>query len=134
VQNLDKKEFAMADKISPVALKNMTIAGGFWGLRAETNRTVTLAIEYDQLKKTGRIDAFQLDGEGAPPTKRHRFWDSDVAKWLEAAVAYFEATGKRKLLDVLYRYADHIDQVFGPNEGQKRGAGLLYVRGDGRRA
>ncbi|MBX3061390.1 MAG: glycoside hydrolase family 127 protein [Anaerolineae bacterium] len=40
---------------------------------------------------------------------------------MEAAVAYYQGTGKRTLLDVLSRYADHIDQRFGPREGQKRG-------------
>jgi uncharacterized protein len=40
---------------------------------------------------------------------------------MEAAVAYSHATGKRKLLDVMCRYADHIDATFGPREGQKRG-------------
>lgn len=40
---------------------------------------------------------------------------------MESAVAYYEATGKRKLLDVLLRYSDHIDAQFGPNEGQRRG-------------
>lgn len=40
---------------------------------------------------------------------------------MEAAVAYFHATGKRALLDVLCRYADHIDATFGPRPGQKRG-------------
>jgi DUF1680 family protein len=40
---------------------------------------------------------------------------------MEAAVAYFHATGKRKLLDVMCRYADHIDAVFGPRPGQKPG-------------
>jgi DUF1680 family protein len=40
---------------------------------------------------------------------------------IEAAVAYFQATGKRKLLDVMCRYADHIDTVFGPRPGQKPG-------------
>ncbi len=40
---------------------------------------------------------------------------------IEAAVAHFEATGKRTLLDVVCRYADHIDSVFGPEEGKKRG-------------
>jgi len=34
---------------------------------------------------------------------------------IEAAVAYFQATGKRKLLDVARRFADHIDRVFGPD-------------------
>lgn len=32
----------------------------------------------------------------------------------EAAVAYYQATGKRKFLDVSCRMADHIDRVFGP--------------------
>ncbi|MBN1844909.1 MAG: glycoside hydrolase family 127 protein [Sedimentisphaerales bacterium] len=32
----------------------------------------------------------------------------------EAAVAYYQATGKRNLLDVAIRLADHIDSVFGP--------------------
>ena len=32
----------------------------------------------------------------------------------EAAVAYYKATGKRKLLDVAIRFADHMMTVFGP--------------------
>ena len=32
---------------------------------------------------------------------------------IEAAVAYFDATGKRKLLDVAIRWADHFDSLFG---------------------
>ena len=40
---------------------------------------------------------------------------------LEGAIAYFQATGKRKLLTIMERYIDHIATVFGPNEGQKRG-------------
>jgi DUF1680 family protein len=32
---------------------------------------------------------------------------------IEAAVAYFDATGKRKFLDVAIRWADHFDSVFG---------------------
>jgi len=37
---------------------------------------------------------------------------------IEAAVAYFKATGKRELLDVMCRYADYIDSVFGPEDGK----------------
>ena len=39
----------------------------------------------------------------------------------EAAVAFFNATGKRRLLDIACRFADHIDTVFGPNDDQLRG-------------
>ncbi len=40
---------------------------------------------------------------------------------LEAAVAYYNVTGKRKLLDAMLRLVDHIDSVFGPEEGKLKG-------------
>jgi DUF1680 family protein len=40
---------------------------------------------------------------------------------IEGAVAYFQATGKRKLLDILCRYADHIADTFGPEPGKQKG-------------
>ncbi|NLY10501.1 MAG: glycoside hydrolase family 127 protein [Firmicutes bacterium] len=40
---------------------------------------------------------------------------------IEAAVAYYEATGKEKILEVVKKLADHIDTVFGPEEGKLKG-------------
>jgi DUF1680 family protein len=40
---------------------------------------------------------------------------------MEAATAYYEATGKRKLLDIMCRYADYIATVFGDDPSKKRG-------------
>ena len=40
---------------------------------------------------------------------------------IEAAVAYYEGTGKRKLLDSMIRLADLICRTFGPEEGQNHG-------------
>lgn len=40
---------------------------------------------------------------------------------MEAAVAYYEATGKRELLDIMTRMAHHIDTILGPEEGKKHG-------------
>ena len=40
---------------------------------------------------------------------------------MEAAVAWFQSTGKRELLDIMTRYADHIGRTFGTGEGQLRG-------------
>ncbi|MBZ9983181.1 MULTISPECIES: glycoside hydrolase family 127 protein [unclassified Mesorhizobium] len=40
---------------------------------------------------------------------------------IEGAVAYYQATGKRKLLDVMCRYADHIASVLGPEPRKKKG-------------
>jgi DUF1680 family protein len=45
----------------------------------------------------------------------------DAGHLIEAAVAHFEATGKRSLLDVMIRYADYIASVFGRGAGQRRG-------------
>jgi len=171
---------------APVSFADVTIDGTFWGPRQQVTRAVTLPTEYEQLKKTGRIDAWRLDWEPGQPNQPHYFWDSDVAKWIEAAgyslatrpdqeleqlvddvieiieeaqqedgylniyftmiepekrwtnlrdmhelycaghlieaaIAYYQGTGKRKLLDVMCRYADHIDSVFGPGKGKKRG-------------
>ena len=40
---------------------------------------------------------------------------------IEAGVAYFQGTGKRHLLDVVCKLADHIDSVFGPAAHQLHG-------------
>ncbi|WP_052339467.1 glycoside hydrolase family 127 protein [Gorillibacterium massiliense] len=40
---------------------------------------------------------------------------------MEAAVAYYQGTGKRKLLDAMCRFADYIGEVFGAEEGKMHG-------------
>ncbi len=40
---------------------------------------------------------------------------------IEGAVAYFEATGKMKFVEVMCRYADHIYEKFGTEDGKARG-------------
>ena len=40
---------------------------------------------------------------------------------IEAGVAFFQATSKRRLLEVVCRLADHIDSVFGPDDNQLHG-------------
>jgi len=174
------------NRLQPVPWTRVRIDGGFWGSKLETIRTATLPAEYHQLESTGRIDALCLrwrPGDANPP---HVFWESDVAKWIEAAayslathpdpelealvdgvvslletaqrpdgylnahftvvepakrwsnlrdmhelycaghlieaaVAYYQATGKDTLLRVMRRYADYIGSVFGRGDGQKRG-------------
>jgi len=44
-----------------------------------------------------------------------------VGHMMEAAVAYYEATGKRELMDTMTRMARHIDTVLGPEEGKLHG-------------
>jgi len=171
---------------SPISFPSVAIADAFWAPKLRVNRESTIPIEYQQSKDTGRIDSLRLGWRPGDPNPPHIFWDSDVAKWIEAAsysfathpdpdldvlldevialiasaqqpdgylnvhftvvepekrwtnlrdwhelycaghlieaaVAHFQATGKRTLLDVLRRYADAIGMVFGPGEGQKPG-------------
>ena len=40
---------------------------------------------------------------------------------LEGAVAYFHATGRDRMMQVMMRTMDHIAATFGPNPGQQRG-------------
>ena len=40
---------------------------------------------------------------------------------LEAAVAYYQATGKTRLLEIMQKFVAHIDDTFGPEPGKKRG-------------
>jgi uncharacterized protein len=42
--------------------------------------------------------------------------DYNAGHMIEAAVAYFNATGKRKFLDVCIRWANHFDAIFGPGK------------------
>ena len=50
---------------------------------------------------------------------RHELYNA--GHLIEGAVAYYHATGKRKFLDIMCRYADCIDATFGPEPGKKRG-------------
>ena len=169
-----------------IPFTEVRIDDSFWNERLRINREVSLPYQYWQCKETGRIDAFRLQwqpGMGAAPSG---VWDSDVAKWveaasyslathpdaelaaqleevvaliasaqqpdgylnthftqvdqekrwenlqdahelycaghlIEAAVAHFQATGKRDLLDVACRYADYISTVFGREEEKIHG-------------
>lgn len=62
---------------------------------------------------------------------------------VEAAVAYYEATGKRRLLEIACKYADYVFDLFGAEIGKKKGypghevaemalVRLYHVTGDGR--
>jgi len=62
----------------------------------------------------------------APHLKFKRLFESHehycAGHLIEAAVAYYETTGKEKLLQIACKFADCIDQHFGPEEGKIHGA------------
>ena len=92
-----------------VPITSVAIDGGFWGERLRTNRERSIAHIYEQCKRTGRIDAFRTDWNPSEEVTRRdgrwsgtvvMFWDSDVAKWIEAA-SYVLATHPNPELDAL---------------------------------
>lgn len=66
-------------------LKNTEIREGFLSKIRQRTLKVTLPMEYDQLERTGRIASLRCEWEEGQPQKPHFFWDSDIAKWIEAA-------------------------------------------------
>jgi len=101
-------------KISPfppmraVPFTRVVIDDQFWSLRQETNRKITIPYVQSMAEKTGRFDSFRLThanleggwkfGMQNPPI----YWDSDVAKWIEAAsysLATHPETGLARKVD-----------------------------------
>jgi DUF1680 family protein len=178
-------ETTLLRRFTPVPYTAVHLDDAFWAPRQQVNRKRTLFAQYRQLKETGSIDAFRLEWKPDQGPKPHFFWDSDVAKWveaacdslrthpdaalaalveevvqliisaqqpdgylnvyftvvepgkrwtnlrdyhelycaghlMEAAVAHYQATGRRDFLNAMCRYADHIDAMFGPAEDGKR--------------
>ncbi len=177
---------AKAEPLTPIPYQAVTLSDSFWSARAATNREVTLPVELKNLRDTGRLDVWKMEWRPGMPNTPHPFWDSDLAKWIEAAayslathpnpelereidravtrmekaqlddgylnsyyqlvepgkrwtnlalmhelycaghlieaaVAYASATGKKRFLDVMRRYAQHIAGTFGRGVGQRRG-------------
>jgi uncharacterized protein len=59
---------------------------------------------------------FTLNGIDKRWTDMSMHEDYNGGHLIEAAVAYYDATGKRKLLDVAVKFANHFDSLFGPGK------------------
>ena len=65
----------------PLPLQKVEIRDQFWKPKININREHTIPFQYKQCLETGRVDALKLKEDGPVP---HPFWDSDIAKWIEA--------------------------------------------------
>ncbi|HKV98433.1 MAG TPA: beta-L-arabinofuranosidase domain-containing protein [Vicinamibacterales bacterium] len=144
--------------ISPSAVK---IDDGFWARKIEVNRTVSIQHVFARSEENGgsapaqliEAAAWMLADRKDPELEAHV--DRVIARYasgidvrnanpenairtngtfLEAAVAYFEATGKRTALDAALKAANAMDAAYGPgkktyisgHEGLKIGLISLY--------
>ena len=73
--------------MKPIDHESVSLKDGFWKRVRALNATVSLKNIYRRFEETGRFDAIRCERREKPP---HIFYDSDVAKWLEAA-AYLQA-------------------------------------------
>ena len=89
---------------TPIPFTRVTITDAFWSERQRVNREQTIPHIYKMCQETDRLAAFRPDWTTDPDIKRRSipilFWDSDVAKWLEAA-SYSLATNPDPVLDSL---------------------------------
>ena len=76
----------MADRLSPLPVKAVTIHDTFWAPRIEVNRTRTLDHVLQEIESTGGLRNFDIAAGKATGNIGGPFWaDSDVYKWLEGA-------------------------------------------------
>lgn len=77
---------------------NTIIKDGFWKYYQNLMRNVTVHSVYERFYNTGRFDIFRCDWKEGMENKPHRFWESDVAKWIEG-VAYLTELKKEPELE-----------------------------------
>lgn len=105
----------------PVNVRDVVVHDPFWAPRQEQLRARTLDAQYEQLVATGRLGALALTWtpESDEP-KPHPFWESDIAKWLEAA-SYVLGTHPDPALEA------KVDGVIAALAGAQREDGYLNV-------
>jgi uncharacterized protein len=82
----------------------------------------TLLYQLDELKKTGRYDAFKLKWKdiykGKPgqwPVSDELFWDSDIGKWIEGACYFLHENSNEKIENAVHELVDMISSAQQPD-------------------
>ncbi len=78
-------------------LKSVKLNSGLLYERVNINRNITLMTEYNQLSQTGRLYCMKMDWQEGMPNRPHYFWDSDIAKWIEACAYSLEINKDNQL-------------------------------------
>jgi uncharacterized protein len=147
--------------IDAVPHSQVDITDEFWAPKIEVNRTVSIQHLFKKYEELGRFDTPRAIEAAAymlakrPDAELERYVDGLIDKavanvesrasdpervvrvsgnFFEAAVAYYQATGKKKMLDAAIKAADAMDAAYGPgkktyisgHEGLKIGLISLY--------
>lgn len=76
---------AVGYRRAALPLSRVHIDDAFWTPRQELIRTQTLPQQERMMHLTGHFDALKLTWRPGDPKEPHIFWESDLAKWIEAA-------------------------------------------------
>ena len=78
-----------ASYLHPIPFFKVSFEGGLLSQRWDINRNVTLPVIYKNFKDIGHFNALELCKQEKKKvtdnTQVHPYWDSDIAKWIEAA-------------------------------------------------
>lgn len=106
---------------SPVPFRDVTVTGGFWLPRFETNRTVTVGYDFQKCEETQRIANFARAGGLEPGDfEGIAYNDSDVYKVIEGA-AYVLAQHDDAELDT------YLDDLIAKIAAAQEDDGYLYT-------
>jgi len=147
--------------VRPIPLEQVSISDAFWGPRIAANRHVSLDHCFQRFERDDGFSVSKLIEAAAhmlatqPDARLEAYADQRIdglvasvdrrigdpaqavrvsGHFLEAAAAWYEATGKRKILDAAIRAADAMAAVYGPgkrtwisgHEGLKIGLVALF--------
>ncbi|HEX4206919.1 MAG TPA: beta-L-arabinofuranosidase domain-containing protein [Ktedonobacteraceae bacterium] len=107
-------------RLRPIPFNAVQIDDDFWSPRIQLVQEQTIPYQYQQCQETGRIDALRLGWQPGQEPRPHIFWESDVAKWIEAA-SYSLALRPDPALNSL------LDQVIDLLAGAQQPDGYLNV-------
>ena len=97
----------------PISYHDVEITGGFWQNMQRRNREATMPAVLARFEETGRMVAFRCEKTWPEGKKPHFYWDSDVAKWLEAAAYILQ----KQPNPVLEQAAEKIISLIEQNQG-----------------
>ena len=83
---------------------------GFWKKRFDINKEITIPTIYNRFTETGRFEAFKFNWKEGMPNKPHIFWDSDIAKWMEAVAYTIQLNPDKELEKIVDETVDLIEK------------------------
>lgn len=94
-----------------VHFSKIKLQGGFWGHYEDLVRRVTVPALYKEYVRTGRFAALRCSKD----IEAHIYWDSDVAKWIEAAAFLLQTRKDPQLEATIDEAVEMIAQKQLPN-------------------